>query len=115
MTINEFAAMSYERAMSNVPKGVCFDADYFATATAGEGGEICNARKKYLRGDYGEPSSEIAYSFYLEKLSEECVDTITYALLTLSSLALNPELEIMKKYEVVNRRLAAGGFDKRPE
>ena len=103
MEINEFARMSYERSSKHDKKGI-FDWEFYAIATGGEAGELLNILKKVRRGDF--PLDK-------EKVADETVDVIQYALLLLSSLGVDPEKAIMKKYDEVNRRLEKGGFGKR--
>lgn len=103
MEINDFARMNHERSASRDEKGV-FNWEYHAIAMAGEAGELLNILKKVKRGDF---------LLDKKKVADEAVDVITYGFLLLSSLGIDAEKAIMEKYEEVNRRLEAGGFDKR--
>lgn len=110
MEINEFAKKSHARSQHNNDRGA-FDWEYYLIATGGEAGELLNKLKKFKRGDYHSlPSNQVREMFI-----DEMVDVITYAFLFLSEMNADPEKAILKKYEEVDKRLAAGGFDKRPE
>lgn len=109
MEINDFAEMSYERAYKNHKTADDFKWQYFVVATGGEAGEILSLYKEWMRGDITNEAK------FVDDILEEAADTITYALLLIRSLGANAEDIIMKKYEIVNKRLEAGGFDKRPE
>ena len=104
MEINEFARMSKDRAVKNDPDSR-FDWKYYVVALAGESGEISNQLKKILRGDHELDTNELA---------EEVADAITYGLLLLSTLGVDPEKALLDKYEKVDSRIAAGGFGARP-
>lgn len=55
MEIDDFAAMSFRRAIEHrSDKASPFDMEYFLIALAGEAGEIMNLLKKYKRGDYSD-------------------------------------------------------------
>lgn len=110
MEINEFQLMSHKRtAKSKEYEKGNIDAEYFFIATAGEAGELMNKLKKSKRGDY----EECGHSGMVEMFGNELDDVITYALLAMSELGLDAEATIMKKYEIVNQRLAKGGFKER--
>lgn len=111
MTINEFAAMNHDRAMNaHSGKMDAFDIEYFLIALGGEVGECLNLLKKYKRGDF-----EDTPKAFTSKLIEELANCFTYNMLAFSSLGVeHPETPIMEKFQKVNERLKAGGFDKRP-
>lgn len=115
MEINEFAKMNYARAMANHPSNARQYGtwEYFLVGAAGEAGEALEHLKKYWRGDPNSDPGENEIA--KDEICEEIVDKITYGFLAISALGRDAEKEILKKFEKVNRRLAAGGFDKRPE
>ena len=98
MEINEFAKMSHKRSKDNATGT---DWEYFLIGMAGECGELLNILKKVKRGDFEVDK---------EKIAEETADIITYALILLKELGVDPEKAILEKYEKVNKRLADGGF-----
>ena len=99
MEINEFARMSYERSKSNETGR--FDWEFYTIAMAGECGELLNTLKKVKRKDF--PLDK-------ERFGEEVADVITYAMILLMELGIDPQKAIMGKYEKVNNRLKKGGF-----
>ena len=100
MEINEFAKMSYERNKNNDP-GNIYDWEFHLIGMSGECGELLNKLKKIKRGDF---------QLNKEEMAEEVADVITYALLLLSELGVDPEQTILSKFEKVNQRLASGGW-----
>ena len=102
MEINQFAGMAYDRSQKNSRKK--HDWEFYIIGLGGEAGEILNILKKIKRGDF--PMDK-------DKIADETSDIITYALILMMSLGVDPEKAIMKKYEEVNRRLELGGFGKR--
>jgi NTP pyrophosphatase (non-canonical NTP hydrolase) len=104
MEINEFAKKLYDRNVKHGKKDL-FDYEFYAIALGGEAGEVLNRLKKLKRGD---PNAT------KEDLVEETADAIIYGLLLLSELGADPEKIMLEKFEIVNKRLAAGGFHARP-
>lgn len=102
MQINEFARMAYERSQKN--SKTKHDWEFYIIGLGGEAGELLNILKKIKRGDF--PMDK-------DKIADETADILTYAFILLSSIGVDPEKAIMKKYEEVNKRIALGGFDKR--
>lgn len=111
MRFKDFQDTNFARAMES---GSPLTTQYFIIAMGGEAGETLNKLKKYMREDPEYRGIE-GIKKYQDDVAEECADVITYAFLLLSTLDRDAAEEVMKKFEKVNRRLAAGGFDARPE
>jgi NTP pyrophosphatase (non-canonical NTP hydrolase) len=104
MEINQFAKNLCDRNLKHAKKEI-FDWEFYAIAMGGEAGEVLNRLKKIKRGDPGAAK---------DQLIEETADTIIYGLLLLAELGADPEKALLDKFEIVNKRLAAGGFHARP-
>lgn len=114
MEINDFAKMSHARALKHHPGGHPFDAEYFLVALAGEMNELAAKLVKnvWRKGPSG--SLELDPEA-VSAAVEEAADCTTYGLLIPLVLGRDAEAELLRKYEIVNQRIAAGGWTARPE
>lgn len=67
-------------------------------AMAGEAGEACNLAKKIRRLDQGIYTKDFNRGLLLEKLAEECADTVIYLELLCASQGIDLGAAIRKKF-----------------
>ena len=79
--------------------------NFFIVAVSGEAGELANKWKKVLRGDF---------ELNFDEFAEEAADVLVYCLLLMSALSRGAKSSVMKKLEIVKKRVEAGGFGERP-
>lgn len=117
MNLDQIQQINIERCVAPAPQGFNHDLiDWtfleWTGAMCGEAGEASNAAKKIKRMDgknaHANRPHDRDRSKHIEKVAEECADTILYALLTISKCGLSAE-ETLRR--VFNRRSDELGSD----
>ena len=112
LSFKQFAAVARSRAERWFPINDWSGSDW-ATALAGETGEVCDVIKKLNRADIGKPShKDPPREVLLSDLGDELADVMTYANLLAHRYGIDLAEATAKKFNAVSER---EGFPERIE
>lgn len=110
-SISEISRINLQRCLRWHPQGInSWSLSDWATALAGEVGELCNVVKKLNRERDGLPGNKIGGSDLRAALEKECADVYLYLDLFCAAAGLDLASAVKAKFNEVSERV---GFPER--